>query len=213
MFGTSIANLARVFLAATDHGDSGSSVIGPRVANEVYSKIDDPNVLAIRTGNATAFEALFRTHADALIRFASTYVPTVEAAEDIVAEVFAHLWARRASWNPSRGAVAYLYGAVRNEALTVRRDTARRLTRERVASDFAEAGGNAAAVPEGQQLTLWRAINELSEPLRLVLILRWEHQLPFADIAALMGTSESSARVGLTRAMARLREMLDDRLK
>src|SRR5689334_19577783 len=71
----------------------------------------------IQAGDARAFEALFREYHPRLLSFAASYAGSVEAGEEVVADVFAWIWEHRATWAPTNGESAYLYGAVRNRAL------------------------------------------------------------------------------------------------
>jgi RNA polymerase sigma factor (sigma-70 family) len=55
-----------------------------------------------------------------------------------------------------------------------------------------------------------RALQSLSTRAREVLVLRYYLDLPFAEIANLLGISESSARATSTRGLATLTERLKD---
>jgi RNA polymerase sigma factor (sigma-70 family) len=71
----------------------------------------------IKCGDAAAFEALFRAYYDELCTFAWRYVQCLDAVEDLVQDVFINVWCRRENWILRSTVKAYLYGAVRNEAL------------------------------------------------------------------------------------------------
>ncbi|MEP6494882.1 MAG: sigma-70 family RNA polymerase sigma factor [bacterium] len=72
-------------------------------------------------GDDVAFESLFRAHYAELCRFAYQYVRSSEAAEDLVQDVFAGLWAARETVTVTTSVRAYLYAAVRNRAINTRR--------------------------------------------------------------------------------------------
>src|SRR4051812_24888483 len=66
-------------------------------------------------------EALFREHYTGLCGFVTRYVTSRDIAEEVVQEVFLRVWEQReavAAVMPTR---AYLYAAVRNQALTILR--------------------------------------------------------------------------------------------
>src|SRR5918992_5194257 len=69
-----------------------------------------------------AFEILFRQHYGTLATFALRYLRDRSVAEELVQDLFADLWARRATWTPRAGSErAYLLTAVRNRALNLRK--------------------------------------------------------------------------------------------
>src|SRR5256885_9713379 len=71
----------------------------------------------VRTGDAQAFEALFRAYVEPLCSFAYSYVESESQAQEIVQDLFTRLWERRETLERPRSVRAYLYGATRNRAL------------------------------------------------------------------------------------------------
>jgi RNA polymerase sigma factor (sigma-70 family) len=67
-----------------------------------------------------------------------------------------------------------------------------------------------AAVLGEERLQVQRALQGLPTRTREVLVLRYYLDLPFAEIAALLGIAESSARSTSTRGLATLTERLKD---
>lgn len=170
-------------------------------------------VARIRGGDSRAFEELFRREYAALCRFADRYVRDGPASEDLVQDLFATLWTNRARLDIRGSLRAYLFTAVRNRALNVRkhalveRDWARDESAPEVRAlhraprrpddIFDEAERNA---------RLRSAIAHLPERCRLVMQLRWREQLAHADIAAVMGISIKGVEIQLTRGLRALRE-------
>lgn len=162
------------------------------------------------------FEALFRDHYAALASFAVRYVREHSLAEDLVQDLFADLWTRRATWKPRAGAGrAYLLAAVRNRALNLRK-------RQAVERDW-EAGEAVAEVRElhprparaDQALEsaelenqVHTALESLPERCRLVMHLRWREQLSYAQIAEVMSISVKGVENQLARGLKSLREKL-----
>jgi RNA polymerase sigma-70 factor (ECF subfamily) len=184
-------------------------------ASETSVAESDPITAAIRAGSVTAFEQLFRTEYEGLTRFATRYTRSVEIAEDIVTDVFAVVWQQRETWRTEHGPRAYLYGAVRNRAINTMRDARRRLEIE-----TSLAAGDTApemSTPQDAADVLWereeplraldRLLVKLSPRVRLVLELRWHHQLDFDAIAAALGTTRATAFNLHARAMKALRKI------
>jgi RNA polymerase sigma-70 factor, ECF subfamily len=164
------------------------------------------------------FSAIFHEHYASLCDFVNSYVRAPDVAEEVVQTVFMKVWDDRASWSPSNGARAYLFAACRNSALDYLRHE--EIVR-RVAEDRDEAGGR----PGVGRWTMLRspqarleasearehlnaAVAVLPERSRLVVILRWQHELKNREIAEVLGISVKGVEVQFSRALADLRRLL-----
>ncbi len=173
----------------------------------------------IRRGDRRAFKALFHAHYEPLFRYAFRYVRSVEVAEDLVQDVFLDLWVRRASWHPRHSPKAYLFGAVRNQTLNHRRGLR---ARNQHAVRFEEAEDVLRDVPSaenperalhGRELAgaAQRAIKELPSRRRHIFILSREHDLTYAEIAAVLSISIKTVETQMGRALRHLRQRLPQR--
>jgi RNA polymerase sigma-70 factor (ECF subfamily) len=165
----------------------------------------------IRSGDASAFDTLFRAHYQELCLFGYSYLRSPEAAEEIVQDVFTAIWTRRATWSVHESVEAYLFGAVRNRAL---RRLARGRTELRWRRGANEPASSALGVPdreleraEAEQLVR-AAVAELPERSRMAITLRWQHQMTYPEIAAAMGISVKGVEQHLARGIKRLRKLL-----
>ena len=181
--------------------------------------VDSPSEIArIRAGDEAAFEALFHAYFAPLCDFAERYVGAPDVAEELVQTLFFDLWTQRAAWAPRGSARAYLFGAVRNRALN-------HLRHRRVEERWRAASVRAASVREGHlgaapadaadeieaaelRTALARAVARLPERARLVVVLRWQHQLRHAEIAEVLGISVKGVENQLARALRALRTHL-----
>ena len=167
----------------------------------------------IREGDVRAFEELFRTHYEPLCRFAFRYLLDTGLVEDLVQDLFAHLWADHARLDLRGSARAYLLAAVRNRALNVRK---RQLVehdwaRDEALADVRElhrapAPADRALDAREQSSRLRDAIESLPERCRLVMQLRWQEQMSHAEIAAVMGISLKGVEAHLARGLQALRQ-------
>ena len=162
-----------------------------------------------------AFEALFREHYASLATFALRYLRDRSIAEELVQDLFADLWARRATWTPRAGSErAYLLAAVRNRALNLRKRQAleRDWERDEAAADVRELHPHPVQSDHLQTAELQQQVNaaleSLPERCRLVMHLRWREQLSYAEIAEVMGISVKGVENQLARGLERLRETL-----
>jgi RNA polymerase sigma-70 factor (ECF subfamily) len=168
----------------------------------------------IRAGDAAAFEQLFRTYQLELREFANRYVDSWETAEELVHDVFVAIWARRQEWTVQGAVRAYLFGAVRNRALShVRRELLERRWRASAdpgpmgdADRHSENEGQRNLEREERARLIKQVLAELPERCRLAVMLRWQRQLSYAEIGEVMGISIKTVEIHLTRGAKMLRE-------
>lgn len=168
----------------------------------------------IRLGEVDAFEELFHAYYEPLCAFVLGYVGSTETAEDVVQEMFTRLWDRRAEWEVRGSVRSYLYGAARNRALTHLRHT-RVVARwqERAVREAETRSGAAAPADERVRAdelaqAIARAVEQLPPRRRQAYTLRWQHDLPLAEIAAIMGVTVKCVELQLTSASKAVREAL-----
>jgi RNA polymerase sigma-70 factor, ECF subfamily len=136
-------------------------------------------------------------------------------ADEYAGDVFVTAFAARARYDPSRGTVrAWLFGIAANVRRTRNRSLGRgrrawnRMTREREATD----GGMELAeehLDYGRELA-WVAefLRELPDLDREVLVLYAWGELSYAEIARVLAVEVGTVRSRLSRARARLRELI-----
>ena len=88
-------------------------------------------VESIRTGDVPAFEAMFRAYKNDLGAFVTSCVHSREAAEEVIQDLFLHLWEQRHEWQPTVPLNIYLFRAARNRAID-------HLRHQRVEAQFRE---------------------------------------------------------------------------
>ncbi|MBU6340119.1 MAG: RNA polymerase sigma-70 factor [Bacteroidetes bacterium] len=73
---------------------------------------------AIRQGDASAFDAVFRTYYESLCHYAAKFTEAdLDEAEDVVQQAFVKLWERRTELEITHSIKAYLYKTVHNACL------------------------------------------------------------------------------------------------
>lgn len=173
-------------------------------------------VALVRLGDESAFESLFEAYYASLCDFVQSYLHSAESAEEVVQTVFLRIWEQRATWEPTTGVRAYLFAACRNQALGILKHervvvrTATRATREELALGM----GRGAPMPDAElhaaelATALRQAVHALPERRRMVVVLRWQHQMSYAEIAGVLGISVKTVEVQMGRALASLRKRL-----
>jgi RNA polymerase sigma-70 factor (sigma-E family) len=163
-------------------------------------------------GAAPPFEAFVLAHGPELVAFARRLTMDHHRAEDIVQDVLARVglsWARVSRSDDVR---AYVFKAVLNDFLSWRR---RLSSRERPAADPVPA--RSATTPGVEEAVLLRdelhaALARLTPVQRAVVVLRYHHDLPDAEIARLIRCREATVRSHARRALAALRASPDVRI-
>ncbi|WP_240554372.1 RNA polymerase sigma factor, partial [Streptomyces niveiscabiei] len=179
-------------------------------------------IASMRAGDDTAYEELYRRHADAVRRYARTCCRDGHTADDLTAEVFARmLQAVRGGSGPEYAVRAYLLTSVRRVAAQWTQSA----KREQLVDDFAvfaaqaagrasevgdddtlELGADVRAMHEAEQSMAMQAFRSLPERWQAVL---WhtevEDESP-SEVATLFGLDANGTRVLASRAREGLKQ-------
>jgi RNA polymerase sigma-70 factor (ECF subfamily) len=157
-----------------------------------------------------AFERLYRTSRDDVYAYVASLLRDRAAAEEVTATAFERAYRKRSRFDPSRGeARAWLFGIARNAALDElrRRGRVAELTAE--PADLPEAGWEGNAEASERRLAVSAALAALAPRERELISLKFFAGLGNAEIAAVLGITESNAGTKLHRAVTKLREACD----
>jgi RNA polymerase sigma factor (sigma-70 family) len=153
------------------------------------------------------FEALYRASRDDVYAYVATLLRDRAAAEDVTALAFERAYRRRRSFDRRRGEErAWLFGIARNAALDELR---RRKRHAALAFDPLDETGAATdddAEDALRRTTVRAALDELPPRERELVALKFHAGLSNAEIARVLGVSESNAGTLLHRTMRKLRE-------
>jgi len=185
------------------------------------TNLPDADLVArIREGDERAFESLFRTHFDLLIRVANGIVRAPDVAEEVVCDVFTTLHRRRDTLAISTTLEAYLVRAVRYRALSVVRGDRREAARYAQLVDEGDDVLRTGAMPSADMGiiateeraeradALQHAVEELTPAAKTLVTLRWERGMAISAIADALGVSEPAVRMKISRIVKHLRERL-----
>jgi len=156
------------------------------------------------------FEALYRSSRDDVYAYVTTLLRDRVAAEDVTALAFERAYRRRRTFDRRRGEErAWLFGIARNAAL----DELRR--RRRIAALVTDPEDIDAVGPEdGADVALRRetvraALATLPARERELIALKFHAGLSNAELARVLGVSESNAGTMLHRTIQKLRKACD----
>jgi len=162
----------------------------------------------IRGGDASGAEELFERYAPALLRFASRMLADRETAEEVTQEVFVKVISRAHQYDGRAAVSSWLFAIAANAC----RDRRRRDQRARVVpleavAELPARGEGAEARLDGRQrrAAVRRALQGLSEEQREALVLARYHELPYAEIARILGISVGAVKTRIFRAVETLK--------
>jgi RNA polymerase sigma-70 factor (ECF subfamily) len=148
------------------------------------------------------FQDLYEDYAPEVYRFVFWLARDGAEAEDITSETFVRAWVNH---NKIRTETlkAYLFTIARNIFLEQQRKNNRQVVLEDSLPD--NAPGPASQVESLHKLRrIKQFLNTMKEPDRTAFILRVQHELPYAEIARVLGLSLASAKVKVHRVRKKL---------
>ena len=177
---------------------------------------------AYRAGDVRAFERLVARHEKPVWNFLRRFVSDAATAEDLLQEVFLRVVKSADEWRGTAKFSTWLYTIARNLSV----DHARRAVHRNAASLDAERGvgestttlhdRNASPDRRADQITSDRetkrrideAVAALPADQREVFLMREVMEMPFAEIAAAVGSSEPTVKSRMRYALEKLRAAL-----
>ena len=157
------------------------------------------------------FERLYRASRDDVYAYAAGLLRDRAAAEEVTAVAFERAYRKRRHFDSSRGnGRAWLFGIARNAALDElrRRKRQAELVAERVDAD---APATAVLADRSElRLVVLTALEGLQAHERELIALKFFAGLSNAEIARVLGVSESNAGTKLHRVVNKLREACDE---
>jgi RNA polymerase sigma-70 factor (ECF subfamily) len=173
-------------------------------------ELDDRDLItSAQQGDRQAFTELVCRHQNAVVGLIYRMCGDPQQAEDAAQEAFVRVWQNLNSYEPQHAFRSWLYRIATNVAL----DSLRR-ERPTVELDSLPLADDDNITPEqsaeqGQRMAQVRkAIARLSEPLRIVLILREYQELSYQEIAETLDIPTGTVMSRLNTARSQLRQEL-----
>jgi len=154
------------------------------------------------------FRNLYELYAKDVFRFAFWLSGDTAEAEDITSETFIRAWSRRSTVR-TETLKAYLFTIARNIYLTHQRKRSRHVALEDIHPDPAP-GPDRSAESLSELQRVQDILRILPEINRAAFILRVQHELPYIEIARVLGLSLTAAKVKVHRVRKKL---LNDRIE
>ena len=168
----------------------------------------------IAAGRSELLERLVRRYAVRLLTFISRFIGDRHRGEELFQEVFLAVWTKRDLYQYPRPFRPWLYAIAVNKC----RELLRKQGMPSVALPTrdppspSETPCQEAMTVERDALLL-RAINHLPPQQRAVVVLRVWDEMPYAEIAGIVGCTEGTVRSHMHLALAALRKELSGRME
>ena len=193
---------------------TGLDKVEPQVA-----KSDEEWMLRLQAGDDHAFDHLLGKYRAPVVHFVYRLVREPALAEELAQEVFLRVFRARRSYRPRAKFTTWLFRIATNVALNALRDGRMRRWGE-TSIDAEDTGPQVAQLsapgPSAEQRLLEAerarqiraAVESLPEKQRLAVLLHKYQDLDYAEIAPILGCSESALKSLLFRAYEALRVKL-----
>lgn len=176
-------------------------------------------MLQFQAGNVGAFESLFARHSRAIVNFAFRFVRNREVAEELAQEIFLRVYDAVAGYRVEAKFTTWLYRIATNVCLNeIRRphfrvrhdsiDAADQDERPMQLEDTRRPGPQILLERSAVAAAVKEALEELPEKQRLAFVLNKYQDLSYAEVAAVMQTSEKAVKSLIHRAKEALAEGL-----
>jgi RNA polymerase sigma-70 factor, ECF subfamily len=176
---------------------------------------DQQTLSALKTGDITAFEMLFRSYYQPLCNYAYTFVQDRDEAEEIVQTTFLSVWEKRNALDIRTGFKPYIYAMVRNACLNLIKHE--KIKQLHVQGELAVAERSVESVSRTVmaaelETRIQSAMEKLPEQCRLVFKLSRFEELKYAEIAEQLNISVKTVENQMGKALKIMREQLAEYL-
>lgn len=176
---------------------------------------DENLMLAYAAGQADAFAQLYARHRGPLYRFLDRQLRNSALTDELFQDVWQKVIAARASWRPEAAFATWLFRIAHNRLNDHWRAAKHRPPAPEDADERAARVADP-STPERelsdfeQRRRLQRALEELPDEQREVLLLRLEQELSLEEIGAITGVGRETVKSRLRYAMDKLRQRLNE---
>ena len=168
------------------------------------------NLLSVERDDVREFEARLADSSALAVRVAYGVVRNRQDAEDVAQEAFTRAYRRFASLRDRERFRGWLVRMTWRLAIDHLRSRKRRQNREDAVMAITPQSGDLAedAAARERSARLWRAIDQLPDRLRLVIVMTSIEGHGVKDVADLLGVAEGTIKSRLFEARQKLREAL-----
>jgi RNA polymerase sigma-70 factor (ECF subfamily) len=170
----------------------------------------------LRNGDSAAGEMLVNRYAPSLLRYLQRLAGSDHVAEELHQQTWLSVLEHLEMFNPSSspgGFKAWLFRIATNKANDVWRSRGREQTAKeglRLVTEAEAPDASHRMAGAEQEHKLLRAIEQLPEAQRQILLLRYYSQMKFVDIAQMLGCPLNTALGRMHKAMLKLKQLMSE---
>lgn len=174
---------------------------------------DEELMTALQTGAANAaFDELVARYGKKLLNF-FLRSGVIYDAEDLVQQTFLRLYRYRYRYMPNAKLSTFIYMLARQTWIDELRRRKRRggvmMPMEDGLAEKVESGEKSPSQESDARQDVLKALDCLSDPLRQVVVLGAIEELPYSEVAEILGIPEGTVKSRMFNALAKMREFLE----
>jgi RNA polymerase sigma-70 factor (ECF subfamily) len=181
-------------------------------AGALSERTDDELMALCRAGLRPAFATLVGRHAQRLVYACTRLVGDVQLGRELAQDSWVLVWQGRDKYRSDGRFISWLVTVARNHCRNElrRRNVAAARSEELVASTHQASSAQLdALLDEERRGRVRRALDQLSEPHKEALLLRFAEGLRYDEIALVTATSESTLRSRVHHGLRALKQELE----
>ena len=172
------------------------------------------DVAACIAGSEEAIDRFVRKHETDIFRLALSILDDEAEASEVTQETFLSALRALPSYQEQKSLKAWLYTIALNHS---RSHLRKRRLLERLRSTLTgifrvegekQTSPEDAVIESEKEAALWRCLNQLDERHRIVVVLRYFHELPITEISEILSVNEGTIHSRLHNAREKLRDAL-----
>ncbi|MFC2115636.1 RNA polymerase sigma-70 factor [Bacteroidota bacterium] len=169
------------------------------------------SIRKIQQGDIHAYEMLFRKYYETLCQWAHRYLHDKDSAEEVVQDLFYHLWRDRAELNIKVSLKSYLYKAVSNNCLMILKKQSRRSAIEAdIATQSESSQAHDTLETSEIREVVSKTLDELPErPATIFRMSRYDG-LKYREIAEKLSISVKTVEANMGKALEMFRKNLKE---
>lgn len=185
--------------------------MGDRPVQKVALEDVAPDVQPLAPASASEIEALVSAHENGLLRYAHRMLRSRESAQDIVQDAFVRYLRKPLAYGEPRQRVAWLYRVTHNLCIDlIKRESKRGDVYDRVDKPELTKLPVAGLLAAEKWDRLDRLLHHISKDQRTVIVLFFQEDLSYKEIAEVTGFSMSNVGMLLHRGLKKLRTAIDE---
>ncbi len=167
----------------------------------------------IKSGNAEAFQELYKLYADILFSFGTIFTKDHELVKDCIHDLIFDLYKYRKNLADNDNIRNYLFKALKRKIQTSGKKSLKLVYSENMSNESLHSDSVAEQEHADDEQMQMKRINRLIDQLpgkqKEILNLKFQLDMPYHEIAVVMDISVESVRTSVYRSIKSIREQLD----